>query len=472
MKRAPLVVISLVLGAFASISYNGAVLHGRDDAIAIPRELTSYRDIVKKVLPAVVSIEAKSRAARSKRRADSAEAAPEESTNFGSGVLVDPKGVVVTNYHVVEDAEQVEVQLYDGRKFLSRDIKGDAKTDLAVVRLESKAPLPFLALGDSDAMEIGDRVLAVGAPFRLLGTVTAGIVSAKGRNLNLHRYEDFLQTDAAINPGNSGGPLINLEGKVIGINAAIKTRSGGFQGVGMAIASNLVRSVTAQLLKDGTVHRGYLGLQMQDLDNEELVSRLGLKEAKGVLVTRLVDGAPADKGGVREGDVIVAVGGKPVRDIRQLQSVVAAQPPGKPIGVALIRDGKPLAVQVTVAEQPGDLGPVRVPAPRMSDLPSDGLEADKIGVEATDLTPELARSLGLREGTKGALLVRVERNGLAAEAGLRRGMVITKVDQKPVSSAKALKELIDAGSVERGLLLLVQSQQMGANYVVLKARGS
>ncbi len=476
MKRLPLVVVCLVLGASGGAYYRSAILHGEDAApVSIPRELTSYRDIVKRVLPSVVSIEAKARVARPKRRlvdpADS-EQGPNEPANFGSGVVIDSRGIVLTNFHVVEDAEQVEVQLHDGRKILSRDIKTDPKTDLAIVRLDTKTPLPALELGDSDSMEIGDRVLAVGAPFRLAGTVTAGIISAKGRNLHLHMYEDFLQTDAAINPGNSGGPLINLEGKVIGINAAIKTRTGGFQGIGLAIASNLVRTVMAQLLKDGTVHRGYLGLQMRDLVSEEIAKRLGVKDAKGVLVTTILDGSPAYRGGLLEGDVIVSVAGRPVQDSRQLQAAVAAQSPGKPVEVTVVRDGKPMAIRVTLAEQPSEFGPIRVPAPKLTDLPREGLSVDRIGLEAIDLTPELAQSQGYREGTKGALIVRLDRDGLAAESGLRRGLLITKVNRKPVTSAKDLKELVNAGAAEQGLLLMVQSPQTGAEYVLLKPSGN
>jgi serine protease Do len=483
MQRWPLVVTSLALGALAGASLNNTFLQGRDaPAAAPPPERTSYRDVVKKVLPAVVSIEAKARAARPKRRADPPEdrkpsaemwpAAPDDSSNFGSGVLVDAKGVVLTNYHVVEDSDQVEVQLPDGRKFLSRDIRSDPKTDLAVIRVESKRPLPFLELGDSDAMEIGDRVLAVGAPFRLTGTVTAGIVSAKSRNLRLHLYEDFLQTDAAVNPGNSGGPLVNLYGQVVGINAAIKTRTGGFQGVGLAIASNLIKGVMAQLLKDGAVRRGYLGLQMQDVEDDEIAARLGLKDTRGVVVTLTVEGAPADKGGVRDGDVIVAIAGKPIRDGRQLQSVVATQPLGKPVEVGVVRDGKLLLVKVTIEEQPRDFGPLRVPAPAAADVPRDGVAVGKLGVEAADLTPQLARSLGFKEGTKGALIVGLDRDSPAAEAGLRRGVLITKVDQKPVASVRELKEAAGAGSVEQGVLLRVQSPQTGTGYVLLKAGGN
>src|SRR5262249_25700646 len=210
---------------------------------------------------------------------------------------------------VAAGADEGRIELRDGRKFFSKDIKSDPKTDLAIVRIETKEPLPYLTFGDSAAMEIGDRVLAVGAPFGLMGSVTHGIVSAKGRSgLNVNMYEDFLQTDAAINPGNSGGPLINLEGKVVGINAAIKSRTGGFQGVGLAIASNLAKTVVPALLKDGVVRRPYLGMQTQDLA-PEVFARLGLKEG-GVVVSEVFPGTPSSKAGLQPGDLLTHFGGK------------------------------------------------------------------------------------------------------------------------------------------------------------------
>ncbi len=319
MKRCSLIVCCLLLGGSAGTFLAERLLQGQAPvAPAIPKELTSYRDVVKKVLPAVVSIESRTKPApvRKRRRVPLDEQVPEELRpffdfgdgddapeprgGFGSGVLVDAKGVILTNFHVVEGASQVVVHLSDGRKFTSKDVKSDPKTDLAIVRIEAPAALPFLELGDSDAMDIGDRVLAVGAPFGLTGTVTHGIISAKGRSLQLNMYEDFLQTDAAINPGNSGGPLVSLDGKVIGINAAIKSRSGGFQGVGLAIASNMVKSIMPQLLKDGVVRRGYLGVQIKEILEPEVASRLGLKEGEhGVLVTRVFDDTPG-AGGLEE----------------------------------------------------------------------------------------------------------------------------------------------------------------------------
>jgi serine protease Do len=349
--------VGVVLGLFAANTF----LQGRaEPAPVIPKELTSYRDIVKKVLPAVVSVEAKGKARKPRKPTPGQ---PPQRDNdelpaigYGSGFLIDPKGVVLTDYHVVEDADAVEVQLRDGRKIISRDIKVDPKSDIALVRIETKGPLPYLEFGDSGDMEIGDRVLAIGAPFGLPGSVTAGIVSAKERSLNVNMYEDFLQTDAAINPGNSGGPLINLEGKVIGVNAAIKSRSGGFQGVGLAITSNLAKNVAEQLQKNGYVRRGYLGINIKDVDTPEMARKLGLAEPAGALISNVYEDAPAAKAGCVRGDVIVNLGGKAIKDGRELQSIVAGLPLNKPVEVTVVRDGKKKMLQITIEEQPREFG--------------------------------------------------------------------------------------------------------------------
>jgi serine protease Do len=359
MKRTCLALACVALGAL--LSYLGqSVLQGRpSDAPGIPKELTSYRDIVKRVLPAVVSLDARGRAAARSRRpgdmalpADEADEAPLPRVGFGSGFLVSPKGVVVTNGHVLEGAEQVQVQLRSGKKFLSRTFYTDPKNDLAVVLLDGADGLPVLEFGDSDAMEIGDRVLAFGAPFGLTGTVTQGIVSSKGRSMRKDLYEDFFQTDAAINPGSSGGPLVNLEGKVIAITSAIKSRTGGFQGIGLAISSNLARWVVKQLVKDGVVRRGYLGVGMLDV-NDEIAKELGLAEVSGVKVTRLHPDAPGMKAGLKPGDVIVRIAGKPVRDGRDLQMIVTSLPVGKAVEVEFVRGGRKQVLEVTIEEQPG-----------------------------------------------------------------------------------------------------------------------
>ncbi|MFO0865587.1 MAG: trypsin-like peptidase domain-containing protein [Gemmataceae bacterium] len=309
--------VALLVGSGVWIGHNLPV-QGQQPAPKVSRvqELTSYRDVVKRVLPAVVSIESRSKpvktakATRNPLPDDSRipeefrrffEQLPNEADEsprqgFGSGFFVDPKGTILTNYHVVDGAEQVTVTLHDGRKFQSSKIHGDKRTDLAIVMLEGKGDnFPFLELDDSDQYEIGDRVLAVGAPFGLTGSVTHGIISAKGRNgLSLNMYEDFIQTDAAINPGNSGGPLVGLDGKVVGINAAIKSRSGGFQGVGLAVASNLARNVVKSLTTEGVVRRGYLGVQIREL-NDEVAKRLGLEKDIGVVVGEVFEKTPAAK---------------------------------------------------------------------------------------------------------------------------------------------------------------------------------
>ena len=386
---------------------------------------------------------------------------------FGSGFLIDPKGVILTNNHVVDGADSVEIHLLDGRKFVSRDIKVDPKTDLAIVRIETKEALPFLELGDSSKMETGDRVLAMGAPFGLTGTVTAGIVSAKGRGLRMNFYEDFIQTDAAINPGNSGGPLINLEGKVIGINAAIKTRTGGFQGIGMAIASNLAKNVVEQLEKDGMVRRGYLGLEFQDLDDNDLASRLGVQG--GSLVTQVFDRAPAALAGIQEGDIITRLDGKAVKDGRELQGIVAQLPVGKPVGMTVVRDGKTLELKVTIQEQPKDYGNARVQAPRAPRGKLETVSVGKVGVDLTDLTPELAEQLGFKDAEKGVLIAKVERDGVAADSGVTRGMMITKIDKQAVTSATSAKEKLEKANLDKGVLLQVRTPRGGTTYILLKA---
>jgi serine protease Do len=464
---------------------------------AIPQELTSYRDIVKNALPAVVSIEGKAKPKvknmkqpADRPRPDREPRTPEEfrkfmeefgqgqmpfhddeipSQGFGSGFIVDAKGIILTNFHVVNGADSVEVRLADGRKFVTSDIKGDRKTDLAIVRIDAKTPLPFLELGDSDTMEIGDRVLAVGAPFGLTGTVTHGIISAKGRNgLNMNMYEDFLQTDAAINPGNSGGPLISLDGRVIGINSAIKSRSGGFQGIGLAIASNLAKNVMKQLEDHGVVKRGYLGVQIKSLD-PEVAPKLGVANGKGVVVGQVFEGSPAAKGGLKAGDVITSVNGKAIKDGRDLQLMVATLPLGKPVDVKVVREGKSQDMKVTVEEQPEEFGNTRVPVGPAPRRDRDSISMDKLGVSVTDMTPELAEQLGYDKKVAGAVVSAVEPGSTGAEAGLQRGMVITRVDKQPVKSATAFKEAMEKASPDKGgVLLQVQSPRGGTDYVVVK----
>ena len=335
----------------------------------------------------------------------------------GSGFIIDPKGVIVTNFHVVDaGAASVEITLTDGRKYVSKQIVTDRKNDLAIVRFDPKGTVPFLEFGDSDTMEIGDRVLAMGAPFGLSGSVSQGIISAKGRfglSNNRGTYEDFLQTDAAINPGNSGGPLVNLEGRVIGIDTAIKSRSGGFQGVALAISSNLAKNVVSQLMKDGVVHRGYLGIQVMPL-SPEVASLMGLKETKGLELVKVFDGSPAAKAGLQGGDIISSVAGKEVSDSRELQHVVGTLPLNKSYPVQLVRDGKAQSISVVILQQPDDYGEI-VPVKRTPRKAETFPLTDKLGFELSDLTPETASQFGYPEDTTGAVVTKVDPNGVAYE---------------------------------------------------------
>jgi serine protease Do len=493
MKRT-LIVSSLcfVLAGAGGYCASRAVVNASEREVTL-KELPSYRDAVKRVLPAVVSIEAKPKARLAGNKQPPATlppfgnvpGLPEElrkeferfgklpfavpdmppSRAFGSGFIVDPSGVILTNDHVVRGADEVEVHLQDGRKFTARDIKKDPKTDLAVVRLETKESLPFLKLGDSDAVEIGDRVLAVGAPLGLTGTVTSGIISAKGRDIHLNLYEDFLQTDAAINPGNSGGPLVSLDGEVIGINSVIKSGTGGFQGIGLAISSNLARNVMEQLQRNGAVHRGYLGVQVQVLD-PEVAAKLGVNGKLGVVIAKVTAGAPAAKAGVHDGDVLTEIAGQAVKDPKALQRIVAGLPTGKEVELAVFRDRARKVLKLTVEEQPESFGTA-------SDSSDSGLTSlGKIGVKVTDLTAERAKQFGYSEKAEGVLIVEVEPDGVAAGAGLRSGTLILKVDQQQVKTAQDVQKALDKGSLEKGVLFQVRTPQGGTTYVLLKPPSS
>jgi serine protease Do len=454
-----------------------ALMHAKPRDPALAKDAPSYRDVVKQVLPAVVSIEARPRAALSRASLPpelrkhlepfGGQPLPDSHPGraFGSGFVVDPSGVILTNDHVVRDAEELEVHLQDGRKFTTRDFKTDPKSDLAVVRIQVKGELPSLKLGDSDEMEVGDRVLAVGAPLGLTGTVTSGIISAKARDVHMNLDEDFLQTDAAINPGNSGGPLVNLAGEVIGINSAIKSQTGGFQGIGLAISSNLAKNVMEHLLKDGMVHRGYLGVQVQPLD-PEVAARLGLAGKTGVVVAKVMAGAPAAKAGLRDGDIVTEVAGQPVKDPRGLQKIVAGLPAGKSVELGVYSDGAPKSLTVTVEEQPQLFGR------NTESAEPEAVSLGKLGVRVKELTAEKARELGHPEKTEGVLVTEVDPNGVAGEAGMRSGTVILKVDQQRVRTVEEYQKAVEKASLDEGVLLQVRTAPGGTTYVLLKAPAS
>src|SRR5881296_2500449 len=377
----------------------------------------------------------------------------EEARASGSGVLVDPRGYVLTNNHVIENAQDITVRLSDGRKFTAKLVGRDPKTDLAVLKVEAPAPLPAAELGDSDHLRVGQWAIAIGNPFGLDRTVTVGIISATARNrVGVATYENFIQTDASINPGNSGGPLLNLDGKVIGINTAIVAAG---QGIGFSIPINQAREVMRQLIASGRVVRGWLGIAIQDV-TDELAGTFGVKE--GVLVAEVMKGGPAEAAGVRQGDVIVELNGAPIKEVPELQRRVAAVAPGQPVRLKVIRERKPVALSVTVTEMPAE-EPVLAGAP----------EDEGWGLSVEPLSGDAAAQLGLTIAT-GLLVTDVVAGSPADKAGLRRGDVIVEVGKKPVADPATLFRTLAQLKPGDRVLVFVQRPSSGgrAEYLVME----
>jgi serine protease Do len=365
--------------------------------------------------------------------------------SLGSGFIVSEDGYILTNAHVVEKAEEISVTLLDKEEFKAEVVGTDPKTDIALIKIKSGKKLPFVHLGDSEKLEIGEWVLAIGNPFGLGHTVTAGIVSAKGRIIGSGPYDDFIQTDASINPGNSGGPLFNLKGEVIGINTAIIQ---GGQGIGFATPIQLAKTVLGQLKDKGKVTRGWLGVYIQTL-TAEMAESLNVPGKKGALVADVTKDGPAEKAGIRSGDVIVSFDGKDVNDQHELPQMVAAVKPGKKVDVKLVRDGKTLTVPVTIAEMEGE-----AVARKKGGTPD---LTKGLGLTVQDLTPEVARHLEV-ENRKGVVVTGVEPGSPADDAGFQEGDIVRQVNRQPLADtagfAKALKKLKGDKSalflVERG----------------------
>ena len=362
----------------------------------------------------------------------------------GSGVIVRSDGYVLTNDHVVDKADDIKVVLSDKREFKAKLIGTDPKTDIAVLKIDA-TNLPVLKLGDSSTVEVGDVVLAMGNPFGIGQTVTLGIASAVGRsNLGIEEYEDFIQTDAAINPGNSGGALINTRGELVGINVAILSRSGGNQGIGFAVPSNLAKEVMDQIIDHGKVIRGWLGVSIQPVD-ATMAAAFGLKEARGALVGGVDPTGPASKAGLKSGDIIVTLNGKPVEDSKALRMAVAMLKPGTTAALGVFRDGAQRDVKVTLGEFP------ETAAER-----AQGAQPDEAmrGVAVDSLTPKVAQQLGLPAETQGLVVTSVAPGSAAAEAGLRRGDVIQEVNRKPVTNLEGFRSALSVGKGQPVLLFV------------------
>jgi len=387
---------------------------------------------------------------------------------MGSGVIIDKSGIVLTNNHVVDGADEVLVRLSDGREFKAGDIKTDPETDLAVLRISGAGSLPAARLGNSDDLRLGDWVIAVGNPFGLDSTVSAGIISGTGRGLSSTKRTRFLQTDAAINPGNSGGPLLNLDGEVIGINTAIASNSGGYQGIGFAIPSNMAKWVMSQLIESGVVQRAYLGVGIAEVSGK-LADQFGVKRNDGVVVAEVHANTPAAEAGFQEGDVITEYAGKAIHSPGDLQEKVERTPVGTRQEVKVLRDGKTVNLQVEVKPLPGKEAARSEPRHDRGHGAADDEHAHKsreLGIEVGELTANNAEQLGFKD-LKGVVVTQVDDDGLAADAGIREGMLIMKVGKKRVETVADFKKAVDDESVERGVLLLVRTDQ-GNRFVVLQ----
>lgn len=430
-----------------------------------PQSIAKIEAVVKQAMPAVVNI--------SSTRKVSTEASPlndpllrrffggeggkqfevprerlEES--LGSGVIVDPSGLIVTNYHVIAKAQTIKVLLSDKRQFDAKVIGADPQTDIAIIKIGADN-LPTLKWGNSDNLAVAEPVFAIGNPFGLNETVTSGIVSAVGRaNVGIADYEDFIQTDAAINPGNSGGALIDTKGDLMGINTAIFSQSGGYMGIGFAVPSNMAHSVMESLLKYGKVTRGWLGVAIQAL-TPDLAKQFGLNQAEGALVSQVVSDSPAARAGLRPGDVILGYDGKPVPSPGILRNLVAQTPVNQVAQVKIERGGKSQTINVRIAEQPKQMVAAgRGATPGGDETQESGLN----GVQVRALTPDIAQQIGVDPSTRGVVVADVDPNSVVAESGLQAGDVITEIDHKPIRSIEDYHRVVSRLGDKKDVLLL------------------
>ncbi len=383
-----------------------------------------------------------------------------EQRSLGSGVIVDAReGYILTNFHVIDGADGIKVKLTGGKE-LEAEVKGrDKKTDLALLKVKPARGMKEAVLGDSDKLRVGDWVVAIGNPFGLENTVTAGIVSAKGRVIDQGPYDDFIQTDASINPGNSGGPLVNLAGEVIGINTAIFSRSGGNIGIGFAIPSNMANSLLPQLKTTGKVVRGYLGVLIQPV-TEALAESLGLDEAQGALVAQVIKDGPSAEAGIEEGDVIVKFNGREVKTSRGLPAMVAATAVGKKVEVVVIRGGKLKTLAVKLGRLPDEEGDGEAAEPEAA--------KNALGLSLKKLTPALAERLGSK-ADKGLAVAAVEPGSPAARAGIREGDVILRVNRREVASRKEFEKALENG--KKGVHLFLVERRGQNIFVAIKVKG-
>ena len=470
--------LALGFGLLSAPPAARALTNEADDIGFLERSAKAFSSVVKKAGPAVVQIAVeKSTSVRGmqafpfddlfndpffehffgpqfKQRQERGKRREYKQQGAGSGFIISPDGHILTNNHVVDGADTITVRLADEREFKAKVVGTDPQTDVALLKIEGKN-LPVLPLGDSDNLEVGEWVIAIGSPFQLSKTVTVGVVSAKGRNrMGMTDYENFIQTDAAINPGNSGGPLLNIRGEAIGMNTAIFSRSGGYMGIGFAIPINMAKNIERQLRSTGKITRGWLGVMIQDV-SEELAKQFGTENRQGALVSEVMEDSPAQRAGLQPGDIITEANGRRVDNVADLRNRIAETPPGAGMSLRVLRKGAERNIQVTIGEQPKNLGS-RTGASALDDL----------GLSLQDLNDSLAERFGY-EKNQGVLIASVEPNSAADEAGLAGGQLIEEVNQVRVRSIKDLEKALADSKDEKQVLLRVRAKN-SSRYVVLQ----
>jgi serine protease Do len=456
-------------------------LQAEEEVKTLKETSKAFSEIVKRTAPAVVYIQVEKSASSGatypfndpfdqfnddffehffKERFPKFKERKQPTTGQGSGFIISEDGYILTNNHVVGDSDKITVKLKDGREMEAKLIGADPKSDVAVIKIDATS-LPTIKLGNSDKLEVGEWVIAIGNPFGLVESVTVGIVSAKGRStVGITDYENFIQTDAAINPGNSGGPLLNLDGEAIGMNTAIFSRSGGYMGIGFSIPINMAISIKDQLIKTGKVIRGFLGIFIQD-NNKDLAESFGITQDKGIIVSDVTKDSPADKSEIKQGDIILKLNDKPVESVSEFRNTISLTEPGKKVKLEIFRDGQTLEKEVEVGTLPDNIDEAQQRPQQKEDMSST------VGLTVQELTPDLAQRFGYIPG-EGVVVSNVEYGSPAENAGIKVGALITSIDKKPVKTvAEFTKELNAALSKKKSAVLAVKSEGH-SRFVVLK----
>lgn len=473
-RKLSLIILTFLIGCLAGITIFYLITTPRQ-SIPIYKDIIepvkSFSEIVKAVSPSVVNISTTRTVQSPPTLEDLFEFLPPygnsqgkkwKEMSMGSGVIVSNDGYVLTNYHVVEQADDIKVTLYNRRTFKASIIGADSKTDLAVIKIDVK-DLPVAPWGDSDQLQVGDFVLAIGNPYGLTHTVTMGIISAVGRaDVGIADYEDFIQTDAAINPGNSGGPLVNIKGEIIGINTAIFSRTGGYQGIGFAVPSNMARIIKDSLIKEGKVVRGWIGIMVQDL-TAELAERFNLKEPYGVIITDVTKQSPAYSGGLKRGDIILEYDGKQVTESAILKNLVAQSKVGSVVNLKIFRDGQVYTISVTIAQLPSEQFQEIKTLKKTADKTENPLK----GLSVIDFEPSMAKQIGADLDDRGVVVYKIEPGSPAENTGLKKGDLIMEIERQKIQSASDFQKAIQ--KISRSDILVLINRGGKKFYMILSS---